>query len=318
MSVLSLGYVECGVNSVQTPLLPLVVEQYNNIDVNVPAQQLANKSMQVSTSDAKLYSDWTRNDHSDSFTMLQKVASVWKKNGIAEQYLVYGKIQTGSEVPFNWEIVPYYKPSTSMGSIWQQLCILWNISFGGATLSETQKQHQIREYKELFEGSQDISEKVYTTVIGNDVFCKPEVNHKQSVLEGKTIRVLYNYSPIGFGGERLHFLIVPKEHRVDFGAVEGEEYAEASALTQKLVKHFYGTRPIQEVYLFHKTGKDAGQTVPHWHMHVIMTSNSAQNIFGKLTVLKNMLFGSSPMKDCELRDKVVSLRAELNYIENER
>ena len=59
---------------------------------------------------------------------------------------------------------------------------------------------------------------------------------------------------------------------------------------------FKQTRKAEDIYLFHKTGIDAGQTVPHWHMHLIVTANKTQGFFGKLTVLKNMLFGSSPMK----------------------
>ncbi len=319
LSILSLGSAAeyDGINTDNVSLLPSVIDQYNTVSVKLPTVQLANHSLQVSTPDDKVYTDWTGNDHSNSFTMLQKVASIWKENHIADQYLIYGKIQTGSEIPFNWEVVPYYTPNTVFGRIWQQLCVLWKICFGGSAPTETQKFHQIQDYKKFFAELQNIPEKVNTIVMGNDPFCKPEVINRQSVLEGKRINILYNHAPIGFGGERLHFLVVPKEHRIDFGALESEEYVEASELAQALVKHFSKTRPLQEIHLFHKTGRDAGQTVPHWHMHVIMTSNSAQGVFGKLTVLKNMLLGSSPMNAVEFENKVASLSAELKHIKYE-
>ncbi len=254
--------------------------------------------------------------------MLQKTVAIWKEKGIADQYLVYGKEQPGTGVPFNWEAVPYYKPRTIIGRIWQQLSVLYRITFGGATASLTQRQKQIKEYKTSFEDSSELIQKqikkVDDTIVGHDAFCKDEVIDKQSVLKGRTVNVLYNYAPIGFGGERLHFLIVPKKHRTRFSDLAEEEYLEATKLTQALSKHFYKTRSIQNGHIFHKTGEDAGQTVPHWHMNMILTANKAQGFFGKLTVLKNMLFGSSPMKDAALKEKVQSLRSELEYLQNER
>jgi hypothetical protein len=46
-------------------------------------------------------------------------------------------------------------------------------------------------------------------------------------------------------------------------------------------------------------------------MHVIIETNPWQGILGRLTVLKNMALGSSPMKDDALRLKVNSLKEEL-------
>ena len=61
----------------------------------------------------------------------------------------------------------------------------------------------------------------------------------------------------------------------------------------------------------HKTGIDAGQSVKHWHLHVIFSTNTAQNFWGRITVIRNILFGSSPMKRDELARKVGALRLEL-------
>ena len=92
-------------------------------------------------------------------------------------------------------------------------------------------------------------------------------------------------------------MIVSKRHCFAFHLLTEEEYREAMELTQRLQErvqnHFKGEgRPIQKVYAYHKTGEDAGQSVPHWHMHVVMTQNGAQEWLGKLTVLRNILIGS--------------------------
>ncbi len=64
-----------------------------------------------------------------------------------------------------------------------------------------------------------------------------------------------------------------------------------------------------QAHIFHKTGKDL-QTVPHWHMHIIIVSNFAQSFFGKLKILKNMVLGSSPLNAQDLSQKVRRLREE--------
>lgn len=302
------------------PFCEQVVEEYQSICIKIPENPLANKSLQMTTHQNHPYVDWAYEDRFNVFASLQKTVAVWREKGIADQYLVYGKQKLENDTTFNWEIVPYYKPSTIIGRIWQQFLVLWRIMFGGVKLSETQRQKQLEEYKISFkEFSPSLhgqAEKVSEVV--NDAFCKPEVINRQSVLEGRSINVLYNYAPIGFGGERLHFLVVPKVHKAKFSELSEEEYLEATELTQKLITHFSQTRPIQDVYLFHKTGVDAGQTVPHWHMHMILISNKTQGFFGKLTVLKNMLMGSSPMKDNDLKEKVGSLRSELKHLQTKR
>lgn len=84
-------------------------------------------------------------------------------------------------------------------------------------------------------------------------------------------------------------------------------------MTTKLVDHMTNSRKtVKNVYLLNKTGVDAGQTVKHWHLHVIFSTSTAQDFWGKITVIKNILFGSSPMKKDELAKNIGKLRAELS------
>ena len=153
-------------------------------------------------------------------------------------------------------------------------------------------------------------ESIQKIVQGNDAFCNPKVLDKQRVFEGKEINVLYNYAPIGLGEEKLHFLIVPKEHHPNFSDLTKSEYLESMQLSQKLIK-FYQGKGFHTAYLFDKTGAEAGQTVPHWHEHVVFTATKTQELFGKWTVLKNMVLGSSPLPPKELQNRVQSLKKEL-------
>lgn len=267
--------------------------------IELPHSPLKPGSLRVKPTGEKKFTEWDRADHTLAFASLQKIART------CEQYFVFGKQEEGA---FNFEIVPYETCSTYLSRLWQQLKVLWNCTFGSPALSEAEIAAEVEKARSRLK----TAAKVHEAVFANDAFCKEEVIQKQCVLEGRTINVLFNYAPIGFGGEPLHFLIVPKEHRTRFDELTEEEYLEASELAQKLMLH-YGF----DAYLYHKTGIDAGQTVPHWHLHLVFSATKTQDLFGKLTVLKNMTWGSSPMKDEALKVRVTSLRSDLHALQDE-
>lgn len=277
-----------------------------SVQVAVPKQQLLDQSLQLSVPN-KRFADWTKEEHAESYQCMQKIAKVWCENAITEQYLVYGKVE---DRPFNWEMTPHQK--SCFGRVFQQLQVLWRVAFGGAEVSETSRKVQHMQYNELLEKSSDPIEAEKTYKISNDPFCKIETIERQWVVKGKNVNVLFSYAPIGFGGERLHFLIIPSMHRSQFTDVTKEEYTEALEFAAKLVNHFTEERnEVKTAYLMHKTGKDAGQTVMHWHLQVIFSSNPTQDFLSKLTVVKNILLGSSRMSDAALKSQVDYLRYEL-------
>jgi diadenosine tetraphosphate (Ap4A) HIT family hydrolase len=121
--------------------------------------------------------------------------------------------------------------------------------------------------------------------------------------------VLTNYAPIVLGSS-LHFLIVPKEHRTGFFDLEESEYVEAMKFSEKLIA-YYSRNGLRTAYLFDKTGAEAGQTVPHWHQHVVFTATKTQEILGKLRVFKNLLWRPSPLPENRLQTRVHNLRGAL-------
>jgi diadenosine tetraphosphate (Ap4A) HIT family hydrolase len=280
----------------------------NTSSITIPQRSLKKNALQVSTIQEKSFLNLNDDEHISHFSLLTRIVSVWEKNKIADQYLVYAK-QEKNGANFNWQIIPYNKTNNIISRIFQQFVVLFRITFGGFLLSDNQKEKLTEEYQRYFRSAK--ANDVFSEKKGSDSFCKDEVIERQSVLKGKYINVLYNYAPIGFGGEKLHFLITPIRHKSKFNELSKEEYLEAEKLTQRLIDHFYKTRDINAVYFFHKTGFDAGQSVNHFHQHVVLTTNKTQDMLGKLTVLKNMLFGSKAMSDEDLYKKVSSLREEL-------
>ncbi|GAB4188169.1 MAG: hypothetical protein Tsb0015_07850 [Simkaniaceae bacterium] len=288
-----------------------IVEHYKTVQVQIPSCPLADSSLQITAQTP--FQDWTAEEHEASYYMLQKTIEIWQEQKFAKQYVVYGKER--SKEAFQWEIIPFQTTSNCFSWFWQQFKVLYRISFGSRELSDKEKQAQLNNYIHRFILHPNRRKKESKEEAGTDSFCKQNVIEKQWILEGRKINVLYNYAPIGFGGERLHFLFVPKFHREKFHEVTLEEYAEITEAAKQILNHFSQNRALKGSHLFHKTGKDAGQTVKHWHLHMILTSNDAQDFFGKLTVLKNMLIGSSKMTDEALQKKVEDLRGELKDLQ---
>lgn len=273
----------------------------------IPSQQLLKKSVQI-TAPNKQFSEWQECDHAASYSFMRRIVQAWEKINFSTQYLVYGKIDAE---PFRWEVVPYQKCSNWIGRIIQQLQVLFRIAFGGFYVSEKSCQEQLHHDKALFEKqSEVVTIADPSSSKSDDAFCKADTIERQWVVAGKTVNVLFSYAPIGFGGERRDFLLVPKAHRESFTDVTAEEYSEALVLTTKLLDHFTARKRETSAYLFHKTGLDAGQGTKHWNLQLIFTESIAQDFWGKLTVMKNILFGASPLGKEELAEKVQHYRKE--------
>lgn len=289
----------------------LLKTQDSSLLTLIPNKQLLSGSLQVSAPEKK-FSELSSLDHENSYLFIQKIANVWKQSHFTDQYLLYAKVD---EKPFHWEMVPYQKCRTFIGRAVQQIQVLWRTIFGGIEISKQEMQDQVQNFTHLLRTFPEISQSLDVPSQGSDSFCKTNTIDRQWVITGDKVNVLFNYAPIGFGGERLHFLVVPKNHRETFTDVTKDEYSESMTLTNRLIDHFTENRKtVENAYLLHKTGIDAGQTVKHWHLHVIFSMNKAQDIWGKFTVFKNILLGSSPMKKEDLALKVNSFREELNKI----
>lgn len=270
------------------------------IVAETPKRTLLPNSVDVRTTDNKTFFEWTKENHRDSHALMSLLS---RNLGAIDRNLICGKVQDDS---FSWQVVPYLKCNNFLTRAVQQIKVLWRIVFGGVEVPEKERRQLAVDVPILQESPE---------VKGKDPFCTGQAIDKQWVIQGKKVDVLFNFAPIGFGGEKLHFLVVPKAHRAVFAEVSPEEYAETMELTEKLLSRLKESRKsIKSIYLFNKSGKDAGQVIDHWMLQVICCTNAAQDIFGKLQVLKNILFGSSRMSDKALSERVTILRAELEGI----
>jgi diadenosine tetraphosphate (Ap4A) HIT family hydrolase len=288
----------------------VVVYEGKKVKLTVPERPLAAGSVQIkSKKPFASLTDIKEECNLETYEVIQDIVSKWKECGITD-YLIYAKDTNGSQDNFRWEIVPYKKEGFRL---WKQFKVLWNITFGGPRISTEEKKRTVKVFEKI-EGAnihlQSQGQSINELAHKKDAFCDPNVIKKQIVYEGKKIRVLYNYAPIAIGEEKLHFLIVPKEHRLTFTDLTKEEYQETIELSQKLIS-FYRNKGYNTAYIFDKSGPEAGQTVPHWHEHLVVTATKTHEFFAKLIVLKNMLFGSSPIPPAELESRVKMLHKEL-------
>ncbi|CRX39064.1 HIT family protein [Estrella lausannensis] len=281
----------------------------NELLVEVPEKSLASGSLQIQSITERLtISEWTPTMHREAFDLMQKIASIWKQKGITD-YLIYGKEAAGKS--FCFEMVPYEK---SAFSIFRQLKVLFGITFGAFADSMEKREAVAREYegvRDLFsEALADLSDRVDSLSSHDDAFCKESTFARQCVFEGRTISVLQDYAPLATEEEKLHLILVTRQHRDSFSDISEEEYLESAGMMSKLISH-YREKGFSTTYIFEKIGRPAGQSVPHRHLHLVFTKQESEELLGKLLVLKKMVLGASKMPDEELRRRVESLRAEL-------
>ncbi|MEN9344086.1 MAG: hypothetical protein RLZZ453_873 [Chlamydiota bacterium] len=266
----------------------------------VPKAPLALGSLQVIHSKAFPFLSWS--GWKDSFVSLRWVVGLFQQQGIND-YMVYGKASL--DQPFHWEVVPYTKSVLFLGKLWQQFCVLTAITWGRPSLSEQERSRLGEQTRQQVDRGISITQPLCRQE-GKDAFCNKEIRSRQRVISGHYVDVLYDYSPI----QRLHFLVVTKAHRTNFSHLTKREYKESIQLTQRLVD-IYFQKGCVIAHIFHKTGALAGQSVPHWHQHIVFTKTREDELLGKLTVLKNMLIPKFPLSANELQNRVCALRQEL-------
>ncbi len=273
------------------------------IEVSVPEQQPLHDSLIIQSSKDKNYTDWTDKEDRSLYKII-RIAT-----GILEDppFLVYGKESFENETPYTWLVVPFEKKSNIFSRYFQQLKAAWRLIVQPHKTSEDALTRQVDFFQNRFYEFQKI-EPEPSIEKSDDPFCNDKVIENQLLYEGKTVNVLYDYRPIG----PTHILIVPKAHRDNFRQLTEEEYLEAAKLSRFVVQKLRETNEIHAVYHLHKTGSDAGQSVKHFHWHLIIADNSRDDLFNRLKFLWRMTFGSSPLSQNELQNRVEYYRNIFN------
>jgi diadenosine tetraphosphate (Ap4A) HIT family hydrolase len=292
----------------------VIVLQGSSLNIVVPKAPLSQGSVQIiPRSGASHFPQWTTQNHQEAQSLIQRVIGAFEKQGVTD-YMVYGK--ESPDASFSWEVVPYTKSNWSCVNIfwrfWQQIQVLWKITFGGGSYSIAERQSIAETLRKNLPATSAAASvpQVQAAAQKSDVFCNPDIIKKQCVFEGKHINVLYDYAPLTLGKDRLHFLLVPKRHCSKFTELTPAEYIESKELSRRLQK-YYHAKGFHTVFQFAKTGEQAGLTVPHCHEHLVFTDTKTQEWLGKIRVLVRMLFGSFSLGANELKNRVDGLKVEL-------
>lgn len=315
-----------------------IIDSYDDgVAVGMPFSPLSDGAMSVLAH--KYDKDFGNNRQilQSCYTHLKKIANAWEQRGIND-YLIFTQ-QNNSTTSF--QIIPY--PKTCF-PFWRKFQVLWNISFMDACFSKKTVAIALIAAAVLFASkataitlavivvasavfkyltdikplSKEDLQKEHLDLIPEapdatnpDPFCKPDNVKLHLIFSTKTMNVLANKRPLNVGPNRLHFLILPKEHRLKFAELTQEEFVEAMSLSQFITNHysFGGTK-----FCYNTNGALAGQSVKHWHHHVIIPESALGSIMGKLHVLRNMTLGSKELTDNELTQRVQMFQKQIGYI----
>ena len=112
------------------------------------------------------------------------------------------------------------------------------------------------------------------------IFCKLAngVFETNKIYEDDEFTVILDVAP----ATRGHALILPKEHYANIYEIDEEVAGRAFKLAKKLAKHMQGKLNCDGINIVQNNGEAAGQTVFHFHMHLIPRyKNDGQNLLWK-------------------------------------
>lgn len=109
----------------------------------------------------------------------------------------------------------------------------------------------------------------------NCIFCKLASGDipTNSIYEDDLFRVILDAAPAAKG----HALILPKEHYANLYEIEAETAGEAMKLAKRLATHMTDVLECDGFNLVQNNGEVAGQTVFHFHLHLIPRYKGMKN-----------------------------------------
>lgn len=109
----------------------------------------------------------------------------------------------------------------------------------------------------------------------NCIFCKITAGEipSNTIYEDEKFKVVLDVSPAAKG----HALILPKEHYADIYEIDEETAADAMRLAKKMACHMTNVLQCDGFNLVQNNHEIAGQTVFHFHMHLIPRYADAKN-----------------------------------------
>lgn len=107
---------------------------------------------------------------------------------------------------------------------------------------------------------------IFCRIIGGEI-------PSNTIYEDEEFKVILDASPASKG----HALILPKEHYADIYEIDAEVAGRAMKLAKKLVMHMTEVLNCDGFNILQNNHEVAGQTVFHFHMHLIPRYQDAKN-----------------------------------------
>lgn len=109
----------------------------------------------------------------------------------------------------------------------------------------------------------------------NCIFCKIAAGDipSNTIYEDEEFRVILDLAPASKG----HALILPKEHCADIYEIDAEVAGRAMKIAKKLAMHMTDVLGCEGFNILQNNHEVAGQTVFHFHMHLIPRYKNAKN-----------------------------------------
>lgn len=107
------------------------------------------------------------------------------------------------------------------------------------------------------------------------IFCKIANGEipTNTIFEDEDFRVFMDVAPATKG----HALVVPKNHYADIYEIEPEVLGKAAKTAQKVIKHATEVLGCEGYNLMQNNGEVSGQTVFHFHLHLIPRYENMDN-----------------------------------------
>lgn len=107
------------------------------------------------------------------------------------------------------------------------------------------------------------------------IFCKIVAGEipSRTIYEDESFKVILDASPASKG----HALILPKEHYANIFEIDEDVLAKAAKLAKRLAVHMAEVLECEGFNLLQNNGEIAGQTVFHFHMHLIPRYQNMKN-----------------------------------------
>ena len=133
----------------------------------------------------------------------------------------------------------------------------------------------------------------------NCIFCKIAAGEipSNTIYEDDSFRVILDLGPATKG----HALVLPKNHYADLFEIPEDVLADAAKVAKKVAGTMKEKLSCDGLNLVQNNGEAAGQTVMHFHLHIIPRyKNDGQHILWKptspspeeLTVIKDTIVGA--------------------------